>query len=268
MADPRSAPAAPVAADPRMRSIDPRTTSVLSDPRSQAAPAPALAQPAGYEPQQVDPRTAIHHPYLPTAVPVVTAAPVHRPAPEINGKFTHPMEFKLIPVFVEVRTYIPAGAENSQEMLRDPRIKKRVLSLKKEPSQPSLPDITADLQRIQNARLSANPVPVNSRQTSRTSIDSLSDPRRSSLDGRQPLPARGQGDQNSNTEGIVENGSKARNATRTAMSKVNPMPAGSGYSSAQSTAAYDDDDENNSLTIDMPEEESKSVAQPMEAACT
>lgn len=264
---PAAAPApAPVAADPRMRAQDPRTAAAstsLPDPRSQIAAPDPRSQPVSLEQHVVDPRNTPHHNQPPSV-------PVQRPVPELNGKFTRPMDFRLIPVYVEIRTsYIPPGAENSQEMLRDPRIKKRVLSRKDEiaPVLPSLPDITADLQRIQNARLSAQNIPAatTSRQASRASVDSISDPRRSSIDR---LPSRGQGDQNSNTESILENGTKARNATRTALSRVNPMSSGANYGSNSSAYDEDDEDENNSLTIDMPDDDTKSSTKAMETACT
>ncbi|XP_067927807.1 uncharacterized protein [Watersipora subatra] len=261
VADPRAAPAV---ADPRMRSQEPQVSpaSILPDPRSH----PAGDAAARSVENQIDPRTQQHSqpPILTTTVP--------RTPPEIDGKFTRPVEFKLISVYVESRTsYIPPGAENNQEMLRDPRIKKRVTSLRQDgaPSLPSLPDITADLQRMQNARLGSNSGTVSTpaRQVSRTSIDSFSDPRRNSSEMR--VPTRGQGDHNSNTEGVIENGTRARNTARTSLSRVNPMTSVANY--ATNTSAYDDDDdedENNSLTIDMPDDDTKSTNKPMETACT
>lgn len=295
VSDPRSAPAAqapPVTAapvtDPRMRLQDPRAApSQLPDPRGNHLPDPrnpamVAPRPASHEPLQMpqlpmpprvaDPRVAgsVPSPHttnsncLATPPPVVAAAPIQRHVPEIDGKYTRPIEFNLIPVYVEIRTsYIPPGAENSPEMLRDPRIKKRVLSMKKEspPALPSLPDITADLARITNAISHSAPPLAVARQTSRLSKDSLSDPRRNSIENKYSF--KGQGDQNSNNESVLENGTKLRNSTRTALSKVHPMATGNSAAAqlaAPATSYDDDEEEDNSLTIDIQEDESKQLA--------
>ena len=190
-------------------------------------------------------------PLLP-APPVVKAAP-----PELDGKLTKEMTFKLHIVDVLSSTlYIPPGAENSQELLRDPRIKKRVESMKSTTSNapPSLPDITADLQRMQNAMMMSNSAPIAAKsdkaRLSRTSSDSSSGSRRTSVDKK--TPTRGQGDQNGNSDNLSDSvGAKARNAPRTIYSKINQEGANSAFDSTP--PVDEDDEEEDSLKIDMTE---------------
>lgn len=274
-ADPRAADprAAPARSDPRMR--DPRAAQpLLPDPRG------AMEEPSDpplpvYDPR-ADPRSSVNvapvrsnsplmeapppvkrEPLLPA--PPITKPPITKPPiPELNGKFTREMVFTLREVDVsENGSYIPPGAENSQELLRDPRIKKRVQSNKTVASSgpPSLPDITADLQRMQNAMIMSNAAPITTKadksRLSRSSIDSVNaDPRRTSADSKISIQ-RGQGDQ-ANTSEPVGNNNKPRNAPRTMYSKVNTVQPPAEYSNS---ASMDDDEDEDSLKIDMPEAE-------------
>jgi len=275
--DPRSSVPDPRAADPRVvsdpRNADPRTaagnSATVADPR---------VRPTGILPDPRAPNGNIGSSKVDTKAPLSLGSlisSIKKTVPEINGKYTRPIDFNLIPVYVESRaSYIPAGAENNQEMLRDPRIKKRVMSMKNEgpaSTLPSLPDITADLQRIQNARLNAAPI-ANSRLSSssnsshKPSGDGISyDPRRNSIEKKHSI--LGQGDQNSNSEINRDVVDKPRNATRTALSKVNPMTPAFNNTS---TAYDDDEEEDNSLTIDVAEDDSKMAGstRTMETAYT
>lgn len=167
------------------------------------------------------------------------------------------MEYKLKPCTVDnKRIYIPPGAETSSELLKDPRIRKRLQSLKLEESSlpPSLPDITADLRRFmsQNSNESTNPtVPTakieHSRLSARASSNdnvTVSDPRRSSNESDRPVnPAR-------TTLSRIQ-------ATLSAQNRNNTNNNISNNGTYNGRELEDDEDDGNSLTIDVPEDDSK-----------
>jgi len=239
MSDPRTAVSDPRAAsDPRAPSSDPRKAELLlADPRAAKDPrgAAAITDPrrnstSASSPLLGDPRSTYQN-NIARSSPL--SAETLARSIEVNGKPLKPMEYRLRPITITTtRVFIPQGAENNQELLRDPRIRKRIAALKTDDTPeapPTLPDITADLQRL--SKQLSNP--------GAKTEESLA-PTQPSYD---PRVGMGHGDHSSAGARLIDHSAsnKPRNHTRSAISKVNTPIA----------TEADDDDEEAGLTIDM-----------------
>ena len=276
--DPRASAVDPrvSTADPRVRAVDPRGQTAknrsavndprLSDPRSAGTTkTPLLPDPRILESEQgdspiaatlSDPRRA-GAPLLGTNN--VRDHSINRPAPVINGRPSKPMEYLLKPVTITIKaTYLPSGTSDNPDMLKDPRIRKKMEDAKQDQltAPPSLPDITAELHRMQNAM--SNQKPDHTKPLNRLS----------SMD-TEPRTASnlGQGDYSAVYGSMGDIGK--HNPARATLSRI--QASLSAQRSRQADRETEDEEDDNSLTIDMPDDESKKpdhAVNGVEAACS